>query len=616
MRFESRITRTPRIFDRGDADPLGDVISGDLPAFRELVLSTASCSPFLRGLIRRDAEWANQLANRNPDDVMLELCESPGPGNPAETAKVLRRLKRRVALLVALADLGGVWDLANVTGQLTAFANTACQSLLSSLIIDSWERGRLPELSSPDECGLFALAMGKMGANELNYSSDIDLIFMFDSEKFSEIDSDSVRMRFIRIVRRFAALMSRISSDGYVFRVDLRLRPDPLTTPICISTDSAERYYESFGRTWERGAFIKARPCAGDLVAGKEFLGTMVPFVWRRNLDFAAIQDAREMRHKIEEFKRGSGPISLPGHDLKLGRGGIREIEIFAQTIQIIAGGRDDTLRVPDTVGALSALRKSGWIDLQTKRVLEGNYAKLRQLEHRLQMMNDFQTHELPRPEREFGRFSALAGEADTDAFKCSILHVLEEVHAVTEEFFGTDKVAAAGVSPAELSDPDRRVVDRWQDLPVLRNDRARSIFSRLQPQILSRIVRSANPSEALERFDAFLRGLPAGVQLFSLFEANPQLIALLADTCATSEGLAMHLARYPQVFDAVLDGSFFAPVPRSETLRHELLDAVSGADGLEDLLEGARRWMKEQHFRIGIHHLRDIMDSDASALC
>ena len=224
-------------------------------------------------------------------------------------------------------------------------------------------RKKLPgatEDDIPTAGGMVSIAMGKMGAHELNYSSDIDLICLFDESRFDPEDYHDARASFIRATRKMAAMLNDITGDGYVFRTDLRLRPDPAVTPLCLALEAAERYYESLGRTWERAAYIKARPSAGDLAAGQKFLDTLTPFVWRKHLDFAAIQDAHDMRLRIREHKGLGGEITLDGHNMKLGRGGIREIEFFTQTRQLIAGGRDPYLRDRHTVPGLRQLASKG----------------------------------------------------------------------------------------------------------------------------------------------------------------------------------------------------------------------------------------------------------------
>ena len=267
---------------------------------------------------------------------------------------------------MALADLGGAWALTQVTHALTALADRAVQLGLAALVAEEIARGKLPGATPadiPDAAGMFVLAMGKMGAHELNYSSDIDLIVLFDEHRHDPDDYADLRKAFIRVTQRLVKLLSEVTATGYVFRVDLRLRPDPSVTPVCIASDPAEHYYESVGRTWERAAFIKARPVAGAIPAGEAFLARLRPFIWRRHLDFAAIEDAQDIRKRIRTHKGLTGPLRLPGHDIKLGQGGIRDIEFFTQTRQLITGGRDEGLRQRGTLDALAALAGKGWVD-------------------------------------------------------------------------------------------------------------------------------------------------------------------------------------------------------------------------------------------------------------
>ena len=316
--------------------------------------------------------------------------------------------------MIALADLAGVWPLEKVTGALTKLADIATDKALKFHVGREIARGKLPGATEDDIAtagGAFALAMGKMGAGELNYSSDIDLIMLFDETRYDDDDYHDARASLIRAVRKMSSMLSENTADGYVFRTDLRLRPDPSVTPVIISTDAAERYYESLGRTWERAAHIKARTCAGDIVAGDRYLDVLRPFVYRKHLDFAAIQDAHDMRLRIREHKGLGGPITLPGHDMKLGRGGIREIEFFTQTRQLIAGGRDPDLRCRDTVGGLAALAAKGWtvtgVDVsQTALDIAADRARTVGLADRI----TFERHTLPEtfPDGSFDLVSAL----------------------------------------------------------------------------------------------------------------------------------------------------------------------------------------------------------------
>ncbi len=362
MTLAARITRLPIPFDPAAAADLRADLPGFAPQVMDLMAATAACSPYLRGLMQREGDWLRE-AVENPE-AALETTLTAADGLTADALPLaLRQAKRRVALLAALCDLGGVWPLEQVTDALTRLADTAVHLSLTALAAEEIRRGKLPG-ATPDDAatagGMVALAMGKMGAGELNYSSDIDLICLFDETRYPGEEQEA-RASFIKIARRMTAILSD-ATDGYVFRSDLRLRPDASVTPVCLSMAAAEAYYEAEGRTWERAAYIKARPCGGDLTAGNRFLKTLTPFVWRKHLDFVAIQDAHDMRLRIRDHRGLHGPITVEGHNMKLGAGGIREIEFFTQTRQLIAGGRDPDLRDRTTVGGLAALSAKGWV--------------------------------------------------------------------------------------------------------------------------------------------------------------------------------------------------------------------------------------------------------------
>ncbi|MBL4768215.1 MAG: bifunctional [glutamine synthetase] adenylyltransferase/[glutamine synthetase]-adenylyl-L-tyrosine phosphorylase, partial [Rhodobacteraceae bacterium] len=471
-------------------------------------------------------------------------------------------------------------------------------------------RGKLPGQNEDDIAtagGLIVLAMGKMGAHELNYSSDIDLICLFDETRFDPDDYYEARTGMVRATRAMSATLNDRTEDGYVFRTDLRLRPDPSVTPVCMATEPAERYYESLGRTWERAAYIKARAAAGDIKAGEGFLKTLTPFVWRRHLDFAAIQDAHDMRLRIRENKGLGGPLTVPGHNMKLGRGGIREIEFFTQTRQLIAGGRDPSLRLRGTTQGLAALAEKGWVPQGVAETLTDHYRQHRLVEHRIQMVNDAQTHDMPRTDKGIDRIACLMG-MDGTSLRADLTRRLSEVHSLTEGFFAPDAVDPVPV--VEIPDTlDTDILARWITYPALRSQRAAQVFERLRPVLLSRLARTPRPAEALLALDGFLAGLPAGVQLFSLFEANPHLIDLLIDIVGTSPALASHLSRNSAVFDAVIGGDFFADWPGKTALQGELDAMLAAETDYETQLDATRRWTKEWHFRIGVHHLRGLTD-------
>ena len=605
MDFLSRITRLPRAFDPDRGDDTLTLLPEAEGDIAKLLHGTAGCSPYLKSLIEKERDWLPEAFDA-PEAAISNLYQELKQVAPDQLGSALRQGKRRVALLTALADLAGVWELEMVTGTLTDFADLASDLALKTAIANEIRRKKLPGQTEDDVAtagGMVTLAMGKMGAHELNYSSDIDLICLFDETRFDPGDYHDARASFVRATRKMSSMLNDLTGEGYVFRTDLRLRPDPSVTPVCLAMEAAERYYESLGRTWERAAYIKARPSAGDLEAGARFLKTLTPFVWRKHLDFAAIQDAHDMRLRIREHKGLGGEITLEGHNMKLGRGGIREIEFFTQTRQLIAGGRDPELRDNRTVPALGLLAAKGWVPETVADALARHYRAHREVEHRVQMVNDAQTHDLPKSPEGMERIACLMGR-DVEEMRADIKARLTEVHDLTEGFFAPE------TTRGEVAHGhDAEIIDRWQTYPALRSERAMTIFNRLKPDLLARLSDTAHPEQALLALDGFLRGLPAGVQLFSLFEANPQLIDLLVDIVGTAPALARHLSRNSGVFDAVIGGAFFSDWPEMETLEDELGQFIAReGDDYERKLDAARRWAKEWRFRIGVHHLRGVI--------
>ncbi len=609
--FSLQMNRCPIAHDAEAASHIVAAFAGLSPQLRDLLGGTAGCSPYLAELLRKEADWVRIALADDPDEVIEGVLGGLDLFDRDTLGVALRQAKRRVALYVALADLAGVWPLEKVTGALTELADKAVQCAMTTLVGEEIRRGKLPGAQAEDAvsgAGMVALAMGKMGAGELNYSSDIDLICLFDDTRYDGAEVEA-RAAFVRVTRKMTAMLSDITDQGYVFRTDLRLRPDASVTPVCISMAAAESYYESVGRTWERAAFIKARPCAGDLAAGAEFLKALSPFVWRKHLDFAAIQDAHDMRLRIRDH-RGLRGIAVEGHNLKLGLGGIREIEFFTQTRQLIAGGRDASLRDRTTVGGLSRLAEKGWVPQNVADTLTRHYRDHRELEHRLQMVGDTQTHTVPTTSQDIARIAAFLGQSEA-TFRQNLLERLQAVDTLTESFFAPTPVAA---DLAALSDSSRTIVEGWMSYPALRSERAQSSFRRLRPAFLQRLSKVTNTEEALISLDGFLAGLPAGVQLFALFEANPSLVDLIIDIAATAPELARYLSRNARVLDAVIGGSFFSAWPGRVALCAEATRVMSDAPDYEAKLVALRVWQKEWHFRIGVHHLRGLLQADEAA--
>ncbi len=609
MSLENQITTAPIPFEK-ELGTETAVLCGQVnDAIYNLITGVAGCSPYLRGLMHKESEWLANIWDQTPETVFRAVLDEIDPDTLSTS---LRCAKRRVALFTAICDLGGVWALEDVTKSLTDFADFAVHITLKHLVQAEIKRGKLPKEANgdADECaGIFVLAMGKMGAYELNYSSDIDLICFFDDSRYQLEDLSELRPHLIRIIQRMCKILSDVTKDGYVFRTDLRLRPNPSVTPVCISDTAAMRYYETEGRTWERAAFIKARSCAGDITSGTRFLKNLTPFVWRRHLDFAAIEEAHDMRLRIRAHKGLAGDIDLMGHNMKLGRGGIREIEFFAQTRQMIAGGRDESLRERGTLASLQNLAQKGWIKHDVADHLSAAYRMHRTHEHRIQMVGDLQTHNLPNTDIEMNRFARFCRYENTDVLKHEIKQRLQSVHDIIEAFFAPDP------NVTDITTDYEKTFRSWETLPAFRSRRAMDIFQRLKPKISKGIAASQNPEEALSHFETFLRGLPSGVQLFSLFDSNPQILDLVLDIVATAPSLSTYLSRNASVLDAVLSGAFFQPLPNKEVLVEELKNTLATSNDYEDKLNITRRWQKEHHFRLGVLQLRNIADAFEASL-
>jgi [glutamine synthetase] adenylyltransferase / [glutamine synthetase]-adenylyl-L-tyrosine phosphorylase len=402
-----RIKPLPDPADRSSTASALDRLSGDEAAELAALANSAdavggllrvvfAASPFLTDLIVRDPAFAVGSLKASPEDSLAGLCNSVASESAAapdeRTVKsTLRRARAKAALVIALADLGGAWDCDEVTSALTRFADASIAAAVDWLLRDAERAGRLHDLDAG--CGYVILAMGKYGAFELNYSSDIDLIVLYDPETAPFSRDTEPATFFVRMTRRLVKLLQERTGDGYVFRVDLRLRPDPRATNVAIAIEAAAQYYESLGQNWERAAMIKVRPCGGDLELGREFVGRLTPFIWRKYLDYASIADVHSMKRQIHAFK-GHGEIAVAGHNIKLGRGGIREIEFFVQTQQLIAGGRNPELRNPRTVEMLDRLAAAEWITPEAAADLKDAYRFLRRIEHRIQMVADAQSHD------------------------------------------------------------------------------------------------------------------------------------------------------------------------------------------------------------------------------
>ena len=632
--------RITKMAESGRAEKLGE-LSKD-PKVKQLMGAVFAYSPFLSRCLLHDIELFEAVLRRGPKKPFDETLDglNAGLSDQTELSAVeaeLRLARQRVALIVALADLAGAWSVDQVTDALSRFADRAIGQGLAVLLRRAAGRKELavPDLQAPAEgCGYCVLALGKLGAGELNYSSDVDLIAIFDPERAPYTGSRTCQDFFVRLTRDLVQLLSERTAQGYVFRTDLRLRPDPAAMPLAISINAAETYYESLGQNWERAAMIKARPIAGDPALGREVMAILRPFVWRRNLDFWAIQDIHSIKRQINA-QRGGREVTILGHNVKLGRGGIREIEFFAQTQQLIYGGRAPALRRPRTVEALDALVECGRLEPATAKDLAAAYRYLRRVEHRLQMVADQQTHQLPSDPKQLEALAAFLGYDDPEAFRQELL---ARLRCVEEHYAALFEEAPALSGPGNLvftgnePDPDTvatlegmgyaegdqviHLVSGWHHgrYRATRSKRSREILTEIMPTLLESLAATAQPDQALRRFDTFLQGLPAGVQLFSMLHANPGLLRMLAGIMGSAPALAEQLSRRPGLLDAVLSPDFLDPLPAAEALEPQLELALKEARDFQDVLELSRRWTNDCRFQVGVHLLDRISDADDCA--
>ena len=605
---------------------------------RSVLAGIASGSAYLWQLVNADPARALRLLIADPASSRTRILEgvrtADAEPDDAGVMRALRKAKQEMALLTALADLGGVWDVPEVTAALSDLADASISTALRFLLRAEIASGKFKgDVADPEkESGLIVLAMGKHGARELNYSSDIDLVVFYEPAIAPLAEDVEPMPFFVRLVQRLVRIMQERTADGYVFRTDLRLRPDPGATQIAISVGAALSYYESVGQNWERAAMLKARSCAGDIDAGEAFLKELTPFIWRKHLDYAAIADIHAMKRQIHAH-RGHGAIAIEGHNLKLGRGGIREIEFFVQTQQLVAGGRNPALRVRGTEEALAALVREGWIAEDTERDLVTAYRFLRGLEHRLQMVADEQTHSLPQDAEAMERFARFAGYDSRDDFAVALQAQLEIVQSHYAHLFedapALDVAAGSLVFTGDEDDPETlqtlrnlgfkdpvqvsSLVRGWHHgrVAATRSARARELLTELMPALLAALGRTADPNFALLTLERVLARLPAGVEFFAILRSNPGFLSLLADALGTAPNLANTVARRPHVLDAVFEPAFFSRLPTGEELTERLDRTLAEAQDYEDLLNRARIFGQEQRVLIGMRVLSGMVGAD-----
>ncbi len=631
----------------GNQPELDKFLNSTLKA-TQLVASFLHHSPFLKRLMVKHPEWVLASLTLNPDEyfqaLLKQFDEVAQDEVKIETQmRSLRRTRNAIALHIALMDCGGVWGLEQVVEALTQTADVAVQVALEIALRAEVKAGRLKKYPSPDpsdhplpqgereravDYGLVIIAMGKHGAGELNYSSDIDLIALFDPTQMPVTPNQEPQLVAIKVIQTIVKLLDQHTGDGHVFRVDLRLRPDPASTPVALSLGAAFSYYETVGQNWERAAMIKARAVAGQIELGTSFLQQLTPFIWRKYFDYAAIADIHAMKRQIYVHK-GHEIIAIEGHDIKLGRGGIREIEFFVQTQQLIYGGRRAQLRGKQTLKMLQELQHDSWISQFAVDDLTAAYVFLRNLEHRLQMLNDEQTQRLPVSENDLNSFALFCGYTPARFRKTLLKHLKNVEHHYAHLFESTHDLASQTGSlifTGTQDDPETlqtlktmgfanpkmltETIRGWHfgRRKAVTTARARENLTELVPKLLAAFAKSTDPDAALIAFDLALSKMPAAVELFAILKQNPALLTLFAELLGNAPRLADIVTKRPHVLDSLLDPEFIKPRD-SVQIKQRIEHLLARATSFEDFLNQARELSLAERFLVGARVLSRVID-------
>ena len=591
-------------------------------------------SAFLGGLLARDVEFAQTLVTDPPDRIAERLLDplaaaDPGMDRP-ELMRLLRLSRNRIALIAAVYDCFGIWDVMRCARLLSDFADHAVRLTVSHLLAQGVAQGDLAP-AEDGRSGYFVLAMGKQGARELNYSSDIDLIAIYDAERVRYQGAKTPRDHFTRLTHAMVSILESRNADGYVFRTDLRLRPDAASTPAAVTADFALDYYLERGRTWERAAFIKARPVAGDIEAGNRFLERLAPFIWDEALDFRSVEDIRAISEQIHDF-HGHGEVQLAGQNVKLGRGGIREIEFFVHMHQLAYGGRNRRLRGAGMLAMLDVLESEHHLMPRQAETLKAAYVLLRRVEHRLQMINDNQTQTLPENEAGLAHVAGFLNLASTAELEALLGDAFSGVHALYRARFNVPERerqvaeavlagpqgradAVSAMAAAGFAEPEAavEVVAGWLAgrHPATEAEEARAVLGELLEDVVEALGKTPDPDRALARLDAFLSQLPADVPLFPMLRANSWLLNLIAVVMGVAPRMADLLNANPHLLQAVLDPSFFLPIPDRSALAADLEERLGADGGFRDRVDRVAAWAEDRQFQVGVQSLQSLITLD-----
>jgi glutamate-ammonia-ligase adenylyltransferase len=615
------------------------------------LLTICGSSPFLAGILARDSRYFKELfldrlieLNRSEGEMLAALRAQAGTETDYHSLfPLLRRFKYREILRIAARDLNGLASLEEVTAELSALAaaslQVACEVARRSLVA---EHG-VPLMETPNglrEADLTIIGMGKFGGRELNFSSDIDIIYFYSADKggTSGIPDGqggftgkiSLHTFFVRLAEMITRAISQVTADGFVFRVDLGLRPEGKSGDMAISLRSAEIYYESWGQSWERAAMLKARPVAGSLELGEQLLKLIEPFIYRKHLDYNLIEDIMAMKKKID----ASLAREMEGeYNIKLGRGGIREIEFFIQALQLVYAGKNPALRSKNSLQALGALKDVRIINEDDSTSLCEAYRFLRTVEHRIQVVQERQTHSLPKKDEELLALARRCGFLRTNGllrFNETLESHRQKVSAIYGNLFlSRDAKLKEEVRPEiyfffdRKADPDlikdmlaerrfERVDTAYDNIILLRDgpprahltERARRLLEKIAPLLLQEIFASPDPDMALTNLDRFLCTVGSRSTFYALLAENRQIMKLLVSLFAMSEFLSKIFISHPELLDSMVSRASASYFSGKEDMQTELSGLLAQAENFEESLDILRRYRHEVFLRIGMNDI------------
>jgi glutamate-ammonia-ligase adenylyltransferase len=569
----------------------------------------------------------------------LEAAGLSGPLTRGALQAGLRRHRRRELVRIGGRDLLGLATVDETMREITALADGVIGCAVACLrarLVEEWGEAWRPEGTGRRPAAFCVLGMGKLGGEELNYSSDVDLVCLYERDG-EQADGRTLGQFFSRLTEELTRALGEVTSEGFCFRVDLRLRPGGGEGPVAVSLPAALSYYETWGQTWERAAWLKARPIAGDHGLGETLLAELVPFVYRRYLDFGTIEDLKAMKRRVDASLRAPGAVR---RDVKLGRGGIREVEFLVQAQQLVHGGKDARLRQRGTLAELAALARHGYVDPGLADALAAAYRFLRDVEHKLQIVQERRTQLLPTdPEAlaMLARRLGLRGADAVDAFSAAHARHTGTVHRAFDALFYGAEAERRREGQTELAalieelDQEERALWRlgalglrdleaaYRDLRLLRDGpphapasaRRRQALAELAPALLAEIARSAAPDRALRHLATFISTIGARTSYLHLLLENPQVMRLLVRLFATSELLSAFFLRHPELLDSLVRADLVRVVRSADDLAAELATRMAAAPDLEAELDTIRRFRHEEFLRIGVHDIQGSLEPD-----